>query len=179
MKCYYHSDKDSVAQCRLCKKFICKPCYDNFHDGICPECSKEDDLANAEYIRASRERSIKGFQKKYKSYKRDIVIAGCIGIVLSIILLSNIQVKEVHSVLFNIFIILLATYLSIAVYSGYMLFKWEMPDLPEVGVFMYLKFAIGLLFQIIKLPIAIILGIFGAIPLYLKKRQKYLQTLDE
>lgn len=179
MKCYYHTDVDAVSHCRVCKKFLCKSCYDYSKDGTCSSCLREDELANAEYKRAALERSKRESQKEYKVYKRNLMIAAFIGIVFSMFFLFNFEFRDAYDILFGVVISIIAVYFAISVYSGYLLIKWDMPYMIDVWVFAQIKFLVSMIFHIIKLPIATGVGIFGAIPLFLKKRQKYLEIIDE
>lgn len=172
MKCYNHPNIDAVAQCVKCKILLCESCRDKSQDNVCSACLKEADIADSEYEKASLERNIKVRQEEYKKYIRNIKISGSIGIVISIFF--NTKFAGIHNPLYYAVITLLAAYLSISIYSGYILIKWEIPDLSKAWNFVEIELFLGLLFRVIKLPIAIITGFFGTIPLYLKMRQKYL-----
>lgn len=41
MKCYYHEDRDAVAQCNVCGKGLCKECADMSNPPICRDCCSE------------------------------------------------------------------------------------------------------------------------------------------
>lgn len=122
MKCYYHPDEDSVAQCSVCYRFLCKYCYDNTKNGLCSTCVKEDELKNEEYIRASRERRKKECCVEYGRYKRNMIIIGGIGFIVS--LGANIlyyQLNESQNIFISMMLTLFIPYLFIAVYSGYII----------------------------------------------------------
>lgn len=179
MKCYNHPDNDAVAQCRVCNKFLCKTCTDDSRDGICLTCFKEDEVSQAEYKRASRKRYVRECQKEFKNYRKNLIITGIAGIVFGLFLLLVYLPTARHGPFVYMVIPFLAGYLFTAVYSGYLILKWEMPELPGVWLFTQIKFLFAILFHLIKLPVAIIVGVFGTIPLYIRKRNKYLETVAE
>lgn len=41
MKCYYHEDRDAVAQCNVCGKGLCRECADMSNPPICRDCCSE------------------------------------------------------------------------------------------------------------------------------------------
>lgn len=38
MKCYNHSERDAVAMCNVCGKFLCKECADKHNPIMCDDC---------------------------------------------------------------------------------------------------------------------------------------------
>lgn len=40
MKCFYHNDRDAVAQCSECGKFLCSECAEAWEPPHCPSCGK-------------------------------------------------------------------------------------------------------------------------------------------
>ena len=41
MGCYYHEEKEPVAQCPPCGKYLCKECASLTQGGICYDCTKK------------------------------------------------------------------------------------------------------------------------------------------
>lgn len=39
MKCYYHTDRESVAQCTDCGKALCKQCASHYEIPLCKDCA--------------------------------------------------------------------------------------------------------------------------------------------
>lgn len=174
MKCYYHSLEDAVGQCCMCKRFLCKTCFDSLKDGLCSICLRKEETAEIEYIRACKERSIRENQQEYRRYIRNLVIASIVGIVLSCIIIAISLPGRVNVVYTEILIVAIITcYSTISVYSGYEILKGILPDLIEVEGILDLKLFVNYLYNIFKLPIALIVGLIGAIPLFIKKRNIY------
>lgn len=177
MKCYYHPNEDSVAQCSVCYVFLCKYCYDNSKNGVCSTCAKEAELMNEAYRKISLERRKKECRTEYEQYIKNIKITGGIGLAVAfvaIFLLHN-QLNEGPDIFLSILITIITPYLFIAAYSGYILLaNWQLPKMPGDWFF-----TISLLFHFTKLAIAIIVGIFGTIPLYIRKREKYLEIVSQ
>lgn len=40
MKCFYHNDRDAVAQCSECGKFLCSECAEGWKPTLCPSCGE-------------------------------------------------------------------------------------------------------------------------------------------
>lgn len=40
MKCFCHNDRDAVAQCSKCGKFLCSECAEAWEPPLCPSCGK-------------------------------------------------------------------------------------------------------------------------------------------
>lgn len=40
MNCYYHPDREAVAQCSDCRKGLCYACASRYAAPICPECNE-------------------------------------------------------------------------------------------------------------------------------------------
>ena len=172
MKCYEHTDSDAVAQCRSCMKYLCKSCYDCSQDGICSECIREEEQANLEYKEASKKRYINEIKHSYKNYRRKVAISGLIGFIVGIIILINLPIETNIEFIYGLILIIFSSFFGIALYSGYIILR-KMPDMPKIGIFEDINFILSLIYQMIKIPIALIAGIFGAIPLFIKKKQEY------
>lgn len=41
MNCYYHSNRESSAQCTDCGKYLCKTCASHFEIPLCYDCAKK------------------------------------------------------------------------------------------------------------------------------------------
>ncbi|MCM1577671.1 MAG: DUF2180 family protein [Ruminococcus sp.] len=41
MKCYYHNDRDAVAQCSVCGRGLCRECTDRYEEPLCRKCGEE------------------------------------------------------------------------------------------------------------------------------------------
>lgn len=177
MKCYNHIEYDAVAQCRVCRKYLCKSCYDNSNDGICSVCSRKDMIAEIEYQRVSRKRSIKECQQDYKRYVRNLLLAGLAGGALSCLIIANSLLGRPTDIIAGSLIITILTcYIAIATYSGYEILRGKLPDIIDIEDIMGLRIIVNFFYNLIKLPVATVIGVFGAIPLYLKMRRKYLKT---
>lgn len=38
MKCYYHIDREAVAACKQCERYLCKECADKYTPILCDGC---------------------------------------------------------------------------------------------------------------------------------------------
>ncbi|MDE7301772.1 MAG: hypothetical protein K2N60_00480 [Oscillospiraceae bacterium] len=46
MKCFCHHDRDAVAQCSKCGKFLCSECAEVWEPPLCPSCGKSTSSYN-------------------------------------------------------------------------------------------------------------------------------------
>ncbi len=53
MKCFYHNDRDAVAQCSECGKFLCSDCAEKWEPPLCPSCGKSISSYNRSSAAAS------------------------------------------------------------------------------------------------------------------------------
>lgn len=53
MKCFYHNDRDAVAQCTECGKFLCSECAEVWEPPHCPSCGKAKSSYNKSSAAAS------------------------------------------------------------------------------------------------------------------------------
>lgn len=53
MKCFYHNDRDAVAQCSECGKFLCSECAEAWEPPHCPTCGKSKSSYNKSSAAAS------------------------------------------------------------------------------------------------------------------------------
>lgn len=53
MKCFCHHDRDAVAQCSECGKFLCSECAEVWEPPLCPSCGKSISSYNKSSAAAS------------------------------------------------------------------------------------------------------------------------------
>lgn len=58
MKCYYHNDRDAVAQCCECGRGLCKECTDRFDKPLCEKCGNAIITKKQEEIKRAINRQI-------------------------------------------------------------------------------------------------------------------------
>lgn len=137
MKCYNHPDRDSVATCQKCGKFLCKECADNHQPFLCDDCYNK-----------LRQKEIDDLISAKKKFKKTLAMSSVLAIICLIITLAT----DIY--FFPLYISLIAFFLPWGwKYSNLLGWSWFFNLNPSGIVLM-------LLYYILKAIIAAIVGVF-------------------
>ena len=86
-KCYHHPSKDAVAQCKLCKKAICKDCREMYgvtsgeyaDEALCYDCTSGFVAQNVQEVDA--------FKKKVKGERIRMIVGASISVAIMLVLI--------------------------------------------------------------------------------------------
>lgn len=137
---------------------------------------------NEEYRKLSLERRKRECRTEYEQYIKNMKITGGIGLVVAfvVIFLLYHQINEGSDIFLLVMMAIIIPYLFVAAYSGYILLaNWQLPKMPGNWFFIRIKISIGILFYLTKIAISIIVGIFGTIPLFIRKREEYIESMSQ
>lgn len=137
MKCYNHPDRDSVATCQKCGKFLCKECADKYQPFLCDNCYKE-----------LRQKEIDDLVSARNQFKKTLKISCVLAIICAIITLLT------DHYTFPGYFALIAFFLP---------WGWKYSNLLGLSWFFNLNptgIVLMLLYYILKAIIAAIVGVF-------------------
>lgn len=75
MKCFYHQDRDAVAQCVDCGKFLCKECADAYSPCLCEDCASKRKADNQRQNEQTRLENIKELKDATFGFEKAIIFS--------------------------------------------------------------------------------------------------------
>ncbi|QNO15875.1 hypothetical protein HYG86_14410 [Alkalicella caledoniensis] len=160
MKCYYHSDSEVVAVCKICNKNLCKECYDLGDSGRCKPCITKA----TEQKHRQREFRIKNESVEYVRNAGIFSVLGAfIGYTTSIRYLSGIENSDIPALVYKLGFILLFAYLGISLICGLKIMNGTFRSMGSLGLLLIFIWPI----YVALLIIALMIGMFCSVPLLL------------
>ena len=105
MRCFIHLDVEAISVCKKCGKAMCVECsaYSN-HSGICPECRREEFIAE----RARQTSELASIKSSMIKFGAGAIAIAILAIVLAIVVHFAMLVVLVGSLIFGIKVLLLS-----------------------------------------------------------------------
>ena len=164
MKCYYHPERDAVAECVECSKGLCNECADKRNPPTCDGCGvSEYDVAVYKL-------------KKIKKFAVIGLICGILGAVALIAGLNSASLSidgggaVVLYVMIGLWVPLVCTYALACIPVG-----WEKLNKLTSRLFLFLPIVGWIIYFFLKLMLAVTVGFF-TLPFDIFKQRKIIKN---